>query len=78
MPTDTPSYVVIERQHSRDLAVTYPSEALADKAVTDSPLIDAFCEEDALDCYSSSNIPDGAEVIIAGDVDIAAILKKGK
>lgn len=51
-------WVVIEREHGPDLAVgPYTDEAAATLALEESPLIDGFCEEDALDAYATDDAP---------------------
>ena len=62
-----PVYVVIERQHSTDLAVEYPGLIEAEHALDNSLFIDGLCEEDCLDIYLSATIPEDTEHILPPD-----------
>ena len=65
-PGQAPWWVLIERQKPPDLAVgPYPTESIANSAMSDSLLIDGFCEEDALDCFVTSTPPgSGVEQVL--------------
>lgn len=63
-------YVVIERQHSTDLAIEYPDKTAADHALEKSFFIDALCQEDCLDAYTTPEILDGYEVVIPPGDDL--------
>lgn len=54
-----PAWVLIERQYGDPLLVgPYPDEEVAAYAMDHALLIDAFCEEDCVDCYTVTSPPD--------------------
>jgi len=59
-------WIRIEREHGLDVWVgPYPDENTAHDALDYSPLITELCEEDSLDCYTTSTPPaDNAEHLI--------------
>lgn len=50
-------YIFIDRLNDKDLAVIYPDEQTAKIAITEDPLIELICSEDAVDCYVSTEPP---------------------
>ena len=64
------AYVVIERQHSPDLAILYPGQAAADWALEHSFFIAGLCEENCLDAYTISEVFDGIEIVIPPEDDL--------
>lgn len=64
-------WIYIDRQYSRNLAVgPYFSRTVADHAMQNALLIDAFCEEDCLDAYISEETPKLSERnIVKVDLD---------
>lgn len=51
---ETPTWVVIEREHGAPLALgPYPDAPAAEHAMDEAPLVQGLCEEDATDCYTA-------------------------
>lgn len=70
------AFIVIERQHSIDLAIEYPDRDAAEHALERSLFIDGLCEEDCLNAYQVGWIdpdllsdPDQYEHVIPPDDD---------
>lgn len=59
----TAHYVLIDRLHSDDLAVCYPSHAAADDAIQRSEFIDELCERDCVDAYVAPTAPSGYTIV---------------
>lgn len=45
------AYILIDRLRQKDLAVEYDDVPKAQVAITEDPLIDYYCEEDAVHAY---------------------------
>lgn len=68
-------YLLIERQHDRDLVVVYPDREKALKALdSNDPLIDGFVEKDCLDAWilgeRDGDFILGREIVLTEGVEI--------
>lgn len=64
------TYIIIERQYDKPLAIQYNTTQEANDATTDSLFIDGLCEEDCLDLWIAETYPPEAELIIPPEDDI--------
>jgi hypothetical protein len=59
------AYIIIEKQYSQDLAIEYPSVEDALWALENSLMIEGECQDDCLDCYTTDELPENVEHVIA-------------
>lgn len=63
-----PAWILIERQYGDPLLIgPYPDEQVATHAMDHALLIDGFCEEDCLDCYTVTSPPSYAHECVVID-----------
>lgn len=49
-------YLFIERQHHPDAVLVFDTPETAENALVSHPLVNALCEEDAVDAYVGTNV----------------------